>query len=310
MELENYTRDGGAIEYSKAANPLANGTTPPMPIFEFPPDNYEGRPTGITPLDLSEMLKCDSPASSPGLLASFIHVTAGDTLTVRVNATSQLIFTRSGTGIITIPESDASIPYQLGDLVTIPATADVTISATSDTILYWVHDEPLLRYLGVTATEPKFRPTLYPWDVTLAAVHDALNDPESGKRSRISVLLTNTHFPQTMTITHVLWAMIGILPVGANQLPHRHQSVALDYIIDAKPGCYTLVAEHVDDAGRMIDPIKVPWYSGGAFTTPPGYWHSHHNESGENAYLMPIQDAGIHTFMRTLDIRFHKDNEH
>ena len=90
MELENYTRDGGAIEYSKAANPLANGTTPPMPIFEFPPDNYEGRPTGITPLDLSELLKCDSPASSPGLLSSFIHVTAGDTLTVRLEILEKL----------------------------------------------------------------------------------------------------------------------------------------------------------------------------------------------------------------------------
>jgi len=113
MDTLHFTQDGGAIEYSKAANPLASGATPPMPIFEFPPHNYEGRPTGITPLDLSEMLKCDRPASSPGLLASFIHITAGDTLTVRVNATSQLLFTRCGTGIITIPDSDASIPFQL-----------------------------------------------------------------------------------------------------------------------------------------------------------------------------------------------------
>jgi len=66
----------------------------------------------------------------------------------------------------------------------------------------------------------------------------------------------------------------------------------------------------VDDAGRMIDPIKVPWYTGGAFTTPPGFWHSHHNDSGENAYLMPIQDAGLHTYLRTLDIQFHMETEH
>jgi gentisate 1,2-dioxygenase len=32
--------------------------------------------------------------------------------------------------------------------------------------------------------------------------------------------------------------------------------------------------------------------------------HSHHNESGEPARLMPIQDAGLHTFLRTSDIRF------
>ena len=42
--------------------------------------------------------------------------------------------------------------------------------------------------------------------------------------------------------------------------------------------------------------------------TPPGLWHSHHNESGAPAHLMPIQDAGLHTYLRTLDIHFvHKD---
>lgn len=36
----------------------------------------------------------------------------------------------------------------------------------------------------------------------------------------------------------------------------------------------------------------------------PGLWHSHHNESGRPAYLVPIQDAGLHTYLRSLDIRF------
>jgi gentisate 1,2-dioxygenase len=40
------------------------------------------------------------------------------------------------------------------------------------------------------------------------------------------------------------------------------------------------------------------------FVTPPGLWHSHHNESGHPAHILPIQDAGLHTFLRTLDIRF------
>jgi hypothetical protein len=38
--------------------------------------------------------------------------------------------------------------------------------------------------------------------------------------------------------------------------------------------------------------------------TPPGLWHSHHNESGRSAHLVPIQDAGLHTYLRSLDIRF------
>ena len=45
-------------------------------------------------------------------------------------------------------------------------------------------------------------------------------------------------------------------------------------------------------------------WTGAAFVTPPGYWHSHHNESGTDAYVLPIQDAGLHTYLRTLDIAF------
>ena len=41
--------------------------------------------------------------------------------------------------------------------------------------------------------------------------------------------------------------------------------------------------------------------------TPPGWWHSHHNESGESAWVLPIQDAGLFTHQRTLDIRFVDD---
>ena len=37
---------------------------------------------------------------------------------------------------------------------------------------------------------------------------------------------------------------------------------------------------------------------------PPGYWHSHHNEFNGDANVPPIQDAGMHTYLRTLDIAF------
>jgi hypothetical protein len=44
--------------------------------------------------------------------------------------------------------------------------------------------------------------------------------------------------------------------------------------------------------------------SASAFVTPPGLWHAHYNESGAPAYPLPIQDAGLKTYLRTLDIRF------
>jgi gentisate 1,2-dioxygenase len=306
MQNNELTRDGGYLEYTKASNPLASGAIPAIPIVQFPASLHASGPSQIIPLDISDRLGCPAPASSASLLASFVRVQAGDHLATPNRATSHLFYVLRGSGIIRFGEVD--IPYRTGDLVTLPCGQDIIHSANEDTVYYWVNDEPLMRYLGVTPSNPQFAPTLYDKDASRAALEEAAADPLAGQRSRISVLLTNNHFPQTLTITHVLWAMLGILPVGANQLPHAHKSVALDLILECHPGCYTMVSEKADAEGNLIDPIRVPWESGGAFVTPPGWWHSHHNESGKPAFLMPIQDAGLQTYLRTLDIQFHRKN--
>jgi gentisate 1,2-dioxygenase len=120
----------------------------------------------------------------------------------------------------------------------------------------------------------------------------------------VAVLLANARNDQTLTATHTLWAMLGVLPAGQVQRPHRHQSIALDLIVECEPGCYTLVGADVRPDGEIIDPVRVDWEPGGSFVTPPGLWHSHHNESGAPAHLLPVQDAGLQTYLRTLDIRF------
>ena len=80
--------------------------------------------------------------------------------------------------------------------------------------------------------------------------------------------------------------------------------MAVDLIASCPPGCFTLLGHEVDVAGHIVDPIRVDWEPGGVFVTPPGIWHSHHNESAVPAHLVPIQDAGLHTYLRSLDIRF------
>jgi gentisate 1,2-dioxygenase len=59
--------------------------------------------------------------------------------------------------------------------------------------------------------------------------------------------------------------------------------------------------------GAIKDPVRVDWVKGAAFVTPPGYWHEHVNASSAEAFVLPIQDAGLHTYLRTLDIQFFKD---
>ena len=74
----------------------------------------------------------------------------------------------------------------------------------------------------------------------------------------MSVLLANAEQEQTLTITHVLWAMFGLLPVGQVQRPHRHQSVALDLILDCEPVCFTLLGDRLDDRGEIVEPLRIP----------------------------------------------------
>jgi gentisate 1,2-dioxygenase len=192
-----------------------------------------------------------------------------------------------------------------------PAHGEAVHHTESEASFYWVHDAPLLRYLGVTATEERFHPTVFEHSKAAAKLQQIANDPVTSQANRVSVLLANSNFPQTRTVTHTLWAMFGLLPKGKVQYPHRHESVALDFVISCKPGCYTMIGTELDSTGMIKNGHKENWISGASFITPAGYWHSHHNESGEDAHVLPIQDAGLHTYLRTLDILYsHPSHDH
>jgi gentisate 1,2-dioxygenase len=170
--------------------------------------------------------------------------------------------------------------------------------------LYWVHDGPLLTYLGVKPCEPRFQATFYGGERLKSELNGLMQDPSSQRSNRLSILLANADLPASRTVSHTLWAMYGAVRAGSCQPPHRHQSVAIDLIIDCDPGCYTLVGPSLADDGSILNPKRIEWEPGGVFVTPPGHWHAHVNESGKVAHLLPIQDAGLHTYLRSLDIRF------
>ena len=142
-----------------------------------------------------------------------------------------------GNGHTTVGET--TIPWNTGDFFSLPACSAANHCADSDTAFYWVTDEPLLNYLGVKATVPKFEPTLYLEELAFSKLGAVEAAQARERKSRVSVLLGNTAFPQTRTITHTLWTMFGVLPVNEIQYPHRHQSVAVDFVIECQPDCYT-----------------------------------------------------------------------
>jgi gentisate 1,2-dioxygenase len=304
LAVADWTADAEFHEYSRAANPIGSGHTPRIPMVRFGPELHVDRPTGVVALDNASALQIGAgPATTPALLASFIRITAGDELPTAPVATSELFHVLAGSGRSTI-EGHGELAWGAGDFFTLPGGVPTVHRAEADATFLWVHDGPLLRHLGVAPATERFRPTHYPAERTRAELAAVAAAPRAHQRNRISVLLGNVTQPQTLTVTPTLWAMYGLLPAASEQAPHRHQSVAIDLITRCGEGCYTLVGSRVDDAGEIVEPTRVDWVQGGVFITPPGLWHAHHNDGDTDANLVPIQDAGLHTYLRSLDIRF------
>jgi len=301
-KFKSLIENGIYYEYTKAADPVGSGAISKIPFAEFGSELHKTGNTRIIPLDISEKLSCERPATSPALCANFVRILAGEELSTNFNATSQLFYVMHGSGRTEFDGID--IPWKTGDFVVLPIGKETHHFAVTDSTFYLVHDEPLLRYLGVKADIQRFKPTLYTSEDSLRELDKVRKEADAVNRSRISVLLANKEMDQTLTVTHTLWAMLGVLPKAAVQLPHRHQSVALDLILDCYPGCYTLVGTRISAKGEIINATRIDWKPYSVFITPPGYWHAHYNESSSEAHLIPMQDAGLQTYLRTLDIKF------
>jgi gentisate 1,2-dioxygenase len=306
LAVEDWTGDARFYEYSAAVDPVGSGIISAVPARRFPAAWHGPGPTRAVPLDLSEALGVEYPATGPSVLAQFLCVSGGDVLTMTPQATSTLVYCLEGAGESQVewPGGEGTIRWTAGDVVTVPGRATTRYLAERDAVLYHVDDSPLLAYLGAAPTAARFAPTRFDGATARGLLAEVAADPGAANRSRVAVLLANARNDQTLTATHTLWAMLGLLPDGQDQRPHRHQSIALDLIVTCRPGCYSLLGPELRPDGSIVDPVRIDWEPGGAFVTPPGLWHSHHNESGAPAHLLPVQDAGLQTYLRTLDIRF------
>lgn len=288
-------------EYSIACNP----TMTHIPVKTFSSQMYNKDATHIYALDLSHELGLKYKATSPNLLASFVKIRSNDSVDCSANASSQMFYVIQGCGQCRI-DDDPPFIFSSGDAIAISKCSSLMFHSTQDTLLYWVTDEPLMQYLGVHPSIKKFDPIIIKRETMATKISEIANSENAKDKNRLGVLLGNQYTEDsTMTLTPILWSLLNIIPANTYQKPHKHNSVALDLCVYS-PGCqvYTLMGPELDENGRVKNPIRCDWVTGSAFTTPPGWWHSHHNDSFEPAWVLPVQDAGLHTYLRTLDIQF------
>ena len=289
-------------EYMSAVNP----DMPKVTIEAFDSSLYKTGNTRIIPLDLSPALKTNYPATTPNLMASFVRICAGEMIVTSAKTSSEMFYVIRGAGT---SETEWGITeWSAGDVFVIPATKSASHKATSDAAFYWVNDAPVLSYLGAAPVSATFSPVFFSHERIIAELERVRKETKESSHNRIGVLFANPACPLTKTITPTLWTLYDVLPAGTVQLPHRHNSVAIDFCVSTGSDTYTLIGNEIDENDQIIDPVKAAWATGSVFVTPPGLWHSHHNESGEDAYVLPIQDAGFVTQMRILDIQFVEKN--
>jgi len=282
-------KEGKYIEYSKGSVPILNNIKPKVIYY-------------------------GDQIISPNLMAEYIvlnNTIYNDNLT---NGSSHEYFVLEGSGK-TIIESKPMIEvkWSKGDVFILPfINEDVRhISFEKNSILFTANDIPLLNYLKSRPFEPKFSPTIFKNSDIITEINKYSKEKESKKRNRNGVLLTSDEMisEKLNTISHTMWSLYNILPPNCIQPPHKHNSIAIDLCIDVDEKSsnegliYTLMGQEIKN-NKIVNPIKIIWKKNHAFVTPPGWWHSHHNESNISASVFPVQDAGLHTYMETLDINF------
>tara|TARA_R110002096_G_scaffold163342_2_gene330875 strand:+ start:594 stop:1511 length:918 start_codon:yes stop_codon:yes gene_type:complete len=285
-------------EYTSAVNPRM----PKIEIKSFPSAMHEIDETKVIPLDLSKAMEVAYPCTGPNLLANYVHINPGDSIRTSANSASQVYFCIRGKGYS--DTDDGRITWKTGDYFAAPGGMTFDHVAEEDTAFYWVNDEPLFSFLGAKAAVNRFRPVFFSFERLEEELAKVRADNEGKDKNRNGILLANVDCPVTKTVTHTMWSLYNLLPKRTRQKAHRHNSIALDLCVTAGSNTYTLIGRKIDTEGNIIDPIKAMWTPGSMFVTPPGWWHSHHNDSDEDAIVLPVQDAGLHTQIQTLDIQF------
>jgi gentisate 1,2-dioxygenase len=245
--------------------------------------------SGFYPCDQSAALGCAVPATTPFMLASYLRLAAGVTVSETPVCSGTIWYVIAGEGESDCVAADECIAWRAGDIFFLPGSVQLAHRASSDAVLWRVSDEPLLGFGGFVATpRADIAPVHYPATEIAhqMAVIDA-TDSDTATSGRALVFSTES-LEAGRNILPTLTLSFNTLPPAQVQPAHRHNSAAITLIVQGE-GCHS-----------VVDDVINPWSQWGTLVTPPAAVHSHHNGGTRRADFLIVQDGGLYYQARTM----------
>jgi gentisate 1,2-dioxygenase len=250
--------------------------------------------TGLIPLDLSEVLDLDFPATTPLVLTRYARILAGEALETNFRASGATHYVIAGGGE-TVQDGER-IAWRAGDVFCLPGGRDAEHKAGDQDCVLWIAtDEPIYAQTHAAAPPPDDASVVavhYPArDIQrrLAAVQDKLSNQRDAGLALIFSSESQEH--NRLTTPTLSLALNSLLP-GGNQRAHLHNATAISLVVQGRD-CYSL-----------IDGERVDWVEHAVMITPPGAVHSHHNGGDAGAQFLIVQDSGLYYTARTMGFEY------
>lgn len=252
--------------------------------------------TGLIDMDLSEALNLSFPATTPLVLSRYMVIRAGETLPVKVRASTQLVCILKGRGTTAV--AGETIDWKAGDVLALPGAARAEHRATEHAIAWLVTDEPSLAFIDVEPVDAKraaIQPVHYlaeDLQRELDAVHA---HPDVESFAGYAVVLSHEGLEHTRNIHPTMTLALNSLPAHRSQRPHVHNAMALTLCLQGE-GCHSIV-----------DGERKDWSQYAVMVTPPCAPHAHFNEGDKRMECLIVQDGGLHYHARTTGFAFLDD---
>ncbi len=274
-----------------------NIVNPPVPDHAFTEEPRraldDATPTGLIACDLSAVLGCLFPATSPLVLARYGRIRAGERLPTDFVTSGTIAYVIRGNGVTVC--GTEQIAWSEGDVFVLPGGIAASHIAEMNAVLWLVTNEPQLAFENLRAPSPGRSPTdlVHYRAAEIDRQIALLYDVGRGASVAGSALIFSAERQEaTRNILPTLTAAMNSLPAGSVQPPHRHNAVAVSLIIRGD-GCFSI-----------IDGKRKEWSPWATTITPPVSVHSHHNGGTEQARFLIIQDGGIYYHTRAMGFEF------